>query len=670
MPRHTVLAGLALVLALVLAIVRPSPGFTPSAEGLISGKPPGSALPVDLSVPGAGGSASAPAPRLTAAQTASILAAVDAPGRDLPAITKRLRLRGSSTVPETVNAAPPNYAVGTRHQFYIADLINKNYYTATATIKVVTAHAYWYVKDGYGVDQAALRQSAQYFDDHIYATNRRVFGAEPSPGIDNDPHITVLLAPIPGVNGYFSSADAYPRIVNPFSNQRKMIYIAARPSANPASRDNLFASVLAHEFQHMIHWNVHRDRDVWLDEGASEIAMYLNGYSPGNFDALFQAQPDVQLNAWAGDPGVSRPHYGASYLFLRYLMQRYGGEPFISGLIKHPGLGMEPIDSAVRAAGNPSGFEGAFKDWLIANTLNNRVIDNGRYAYAEGGKAKPAKTFRSYPATRSDSVRQYAADYIKLSGNLDAATIQFKGNATARVLAADPHSGSGYWYSNRRDSGDATLTRELDLTRTRAATLRFWTWYDIENTFDYAYVEASTDGGQSWATLKGSYTTTANPNGASYGNAWTGKSGVTAQSTAPARWVRESADLSPYAGKKVQIRFEYITDEGYNAPGMAIDDLSVPEIGWSDNAEADNGWNAQGFVRIGNSMPQQWYVALIENSPTPRVRQMIVDATGAGTLNLDGFGAGKSVRDATIVIAALAPKTTEPATYSVNIKRR
>ena len=77
------------------------------------------------------------------------------------------------------------------------------------------------------------------------------------------------------------------------------------------------------------------------------------------------------------------------------------------------------------------------------------------------------------------------------------------------------------------------------------------------------------------------------------------------------------------------MRFEYITDEGYNAPGLAIDDLRVPEIGYSDNAETDNGWNAQGFVRIGNAMPERWYVALIEDGSTPRVREMTVSPTGA-----------------------------------------
>jgi len=581
-----------------------------------------------------------------------------------------LKLHTSAPIPAMVNSSPPNYRVGTRQRFNIADLVKKDIYSLNSTLQYVTPHSYWYVKDGYNVDLAELRTSADYFETHVYTTDRRIFGSEPNPGIDDDPHITVLLAPMVGLNGYFSLSDAYPRVVNPFSNQREMIYIGNLPQPNPADRENDFEATLAHEFQHMIHWNVHKNRDVWLDEGCSEIAMYLNGYDPGSFDQIFSAQPDTQLNAWAGQPNEALAHYGGAYLFLRYLMDHYGGEPFISGLLKQSGMGVDAIDSEVKQAGNPAGFQGAFQDWLIANTLNNPSIDHGRYAYAEGGRSRIDRIYQSYPVTRGSTVHQYGADYIKLTGNLGPATVSFKGASLAKVLPAEPHSGQFDWYSNRRDSGDATLTRNLDLTHARRATLQFWTWYDIEQGFDYAYVEASTDGGHYWTPLKGRYTTTSNPNGNSFGQAWTGKSGTQGSASSAARWAQESVDLSPYAGKRILLRFEYVTDEGYNGPGFAIDDLRIPEIGYSDNAESDNRWNAQGFVRIGNEMPEHWFVAAIENGANPQARIMTVDSTGSGTLNLSGFGNGQATTDVTVVISAMAPKTTETAQYTVTVRQR
>src|SRR5439155_2500726 len=191
-------------------------------------------------------------------------------------------------------------------------------------------------------------------------------------------------------------------------------------------------------------------------------------------------------------------------------------ESFLHALLQSPGLGVGAIDEAVKQqvrstsqAGSAPGFDQVFKDWAVANILNNASIAGGRYSYPEGGRAQPGRVLKSYPATRSETVHQYAAEYIKLSGNLGPATISFKGNPTAKVIAADPHSGQAYWYSNRRDSGDATLTRELDLTGVRKATLQFCIWYDIEDAVEYAYLEVSSDGGRSWTPQEGKYTTPA-----------------------------------------------------------------------------------------------------------------------------------------------------------------
>lgn len=657
-------AALVVALAILLAALNPA---APSPQIVADGRGvPGSAemsSPLSASVESAQVS---PWAQLTGQK----LAYVDAPGRDLVALTQRLKLHSGAPVDSVVNATPPNYPAGTRQQFNVADLVKKNYYTIQATIRYVTPHAYWYVKDGYQVDLTSLRASADWFESHIYPTDRRIFGPEPSPGIDNDTHITVLLTPLVGLNGYFSLSDSYPRVVNPFSNQREMIYIGNLPVGSPGDRRNGFEATLAHEFQHMIHWNVHRDRDVWLDEGCSEIAMYLNGYDPGSFDEIFENAPDTQLNAWASDPSMSLAHYGAAYLFLRYLMDHYGGEAFIKDLMMQPGLGVDAIDAVVKRAGDPAGFEGAYKDWLIANAANDPGVAGGQYSYTEGGQVAVHRTVQSYPSTRGDSVHQYGADYLKLEGDTGPLSVTFKGNSLARVIPVDPHSGQGYWYSNRRDSGDASMTRTFDLTGVRRATLQFWTWYDIEAGFDYAYVETSTDGGRNWETLKGRYTTTTNPNGQSFGYGWTGKSGVNSSSHSTARWVQESVDLSQYAGKRVQVRFEYVTDEGYNGPGFAVDDLRIPETGYSDNAETDNSWDARGFVRIGSTMPERWFVAVIEQGATTAVKEMRVDASGTGTLDLAGIGGRSPLRDVIVVVSPMAPKTTELASYTLTIKHK
>src|SRR5919201_6199830 len=82
----------------------------------------------ELAMPISGGQGAAPSPGRPAQQTASTLESVDAPGRDLISITQRLKLHGAGNVPLVVNATTPNYAAGTRQQFYVADIDNKYYY--------------------------------------------------------------------------------------------------------------------------------------------------------------------------------------------------------------------------------------------------------------------------------------------------------------------------------------------------------------------------------------------------------------------------------------------------------------------------------------------------------------------------------------------------------------
>src|SRR3712207_6851058 len=44
-------------------------------------------------------------------------------------------------------------------------------------------------------------------------------------------------------------------------------------------------------------------------------------------------------------------------------------------------------------------------------------------------------------------------------------------------------------------------------------------------------------------------------------------------------------DLSQYAGSEIVLRFAHVTDDASNRPGMVIDDLRIPEIQYSDNAD-------------------------------------------------------------------------------------
>ena len=224
-----------------------------------------------------------------------------------------------------------------------------------------------------------------------------------------------------------------------------------------------------------------------------------------------------------------------------------------------------------------------------------RRLTAGRFGYGKSDRAKvePRQTIDRYPFDEQSAVHQYAGDYTQLEGDRDL-TIDFAGSTKAQLIDAQPHSGKYFMWSNRADVADLRLQREFDLSDVKNATLKYWTWYDLEKDWDYAYVSVSEDGGQTWKLLKAPSMTDSNPTNANYGWGYTGKSGGGDR----AEWIQESIDLTPYAGKKIVVAFDVINDMAVNRPALALDDVEVPEINYRTDFEKDDGgWQPTGWIR-------------------------------------------------------------------------
>nr|NIO68945.1 hypothetical protein [Anaerolineae bacterium] len=152
--------------------------------------------------------------------TEELLAEAVLPERDLLALTTRLK-KPAESIPVVVNATPPRYEVGDRAEFWIHEEPTNTYFRSWATLRYITPHLYMWVEDGYDVDQDDLIRSAERFENETYPNNRHFFGSEWTPGVDNDPHISIFNGNVPGVGGYYSSADEYSHLVNPYSNERE-----------------------------------------------------------------------------------------------------------------------------------------------------------------------------------------------------------------------------------------------------------------------------------------------------------------------------------------------------------------------------------------------------------------------------------------------------------------
>jgi hypothetical protein len=545
--------------------------------------------------------------------------------------------------------------IGDLETYWVADWPEGGYSLITTTLECRTERAQFWVERGLDIDTNALCESARRFEERVLPAVCNTLGQDWN---DEGKIINVVNGRIPGVGGYFTSADKYPRSVSPYSNYGDILYINAN-AVPPGSSQ--YEGTLAHELQHLVHFDQDGNEDCWVNEGASELAMALAGYPDWRF--AFAQSPDTQLNYW-DDGGVEiAAHYEASYLFLEYFRQRAGGH-LIQELIACPENGAKGFDRVLEDNEAGMTFEDLFVDWTVTNYLDDPSVGDGRFSYhdIDFQVASTHKHFL-YPVYREASVSQYAADYICLEMGPGDVELTFYGLGKTKLVSEDPRRGEYLWWSNRGDLANSSLTREFDLREVEKATLQCWLWYDIEQDYDHAYVELSVDGGKSWLTLKGEHTTQDNPNGLNLGHALTGKSGGGDSPT----WVKENFDLSQYTGKEISIRFEYVTDDAYNGEGLCIDDIVIPEIGYSDDfGGPGHEWKTEGFIRTNNQVPQSFAVRTITFGDHTHVGTLPISEDGLGKTVIHGLGG--TATKAVIVVAAMAPKTTQPARYWYSVE--
>jgi hypothetical protein len=205
------------------------------------------------------------------------------------------------------------------------------------------------------------------------------------------------------------------------------------------------------------------------------------------------------------------------------------------------------------------------------------------------------------------------------------------------------------------------MTHAFDLTGLTSATLKYQAWWELEKDYDFTYLEVSTDGGTAWSMLKTPSGTDTNPTGNNFGWGYTGNSGGGDQG----KWIKESVDLSAYAGKKIMLRFEYITDAAVNLPGFMVDDINVPELKYSTDFEKDSGgWTGEGFVRMDNLLPQKFVVQVITQGAETTVQRIAIDDHNQGSLSVNLGPSDKAV----LVVSGVTPFTTELASYQFAVK--
>ncbi len=608
-------------------------------------------------------------PAAAAAETLATLENTQVPTSDL--FDLAYRLAGKDGISPTLEAPLGPFPVGTQKSFWVLDTDNNRNFQVQTILQYATEHLYFWVEAGLPFDRDALRMLAETFESQIYPTNREFFGSEWTPGVDGDPHLYVVYARGLGnsVAGYFSTNDEYPPILSEYSNAHEMFLL----NADKMQLDQEFAyGVLAHEFQHMIHWNQDRNEDTWMSEGMADLAMLINGYGIGGADYSYAADPDIQFTSWPVEPAGRLPYYGGSFLYLTYFLDRFG-EQATRKLASHPENGLASVDKTLAELaitdpenGQAITADDLFADWSVAFFLRDEQVEDGRYNYSNYPRVpRPSETeiVRGCPngVARRD-VRQYGIDYIRIRCRGEF-TLEFSGNSQVPVLPANPHSGNYAFWSSRGDASSMTLTRSFDFREIDGPiTMSYWTWYDLEESYDYLYVEASRDN-ERWEVLITPSGTPEDPVGNSFGWGYNGASGG---GESP-RWIQEQVDLSQFAGQEVTLRFEYVTDAEANGEGFLLDDLEIPQAGYFSDFEADTGgWEAQGFVRVQNILPQTFRVAVIKQGSTTTVEKFALSGENRLQIPVDFRG---GVNEIILVVSGTSRFTNQPANYQYSLTK-
>jgi len=381
------------------------------------------------------------------------------------------------------------------------------------------------------------------------------------------------------------------------------------------NRPYLYESIIAHEYQHLIHDDYNSLDDTWMNEACSMYAEPLCGY-PIDYGAIrrFLFTPDNSLTGW-GDQGDRNilADYGAVFLWAMYLGDHYGGDAFFNRFVQAGIAGVDGVNAALDYFGYEEDFIDVYHDWRIANLLQ---LDHGKYGYKtldlnpdtnpdldgtgltvhemHGGKipwTSASKKFKNTFSLDGDDtgisdVWAFGTDYITFSNLKRLNFFLFNGDDIGFVPGWEFDEVESEWYSGARDLTD-TLIFGAAYVDGADPTLTMTTYWDIEDYWDFGFVQVSTDNGATWTSLENEYTTSLHdpsahpdvlenlPGLTGWSAYWTDPWFGNETMEDPTLWddyITMDFDLTPYAGQDVLIGLRYVTDWATLYEGWFVDD--------------------------------------------------------------------------------------------------
>jgi hypothetical protein len=512
------------------------------------------------------------------------------------------------------------------------------------------------------------------FDNNIWETNTEFFGMYVDrPGPFDDYKIQILIFNIRDglfwdplnapwfIEGYFWSFASNLNDANIIHIDTFQWDLRLGPQPPPSTHAYEYEGTFAHEFQHLIHYDLDSDELLWVDEGCSTLAEYICGYG-------FSSDLISEYLIWHWDTSLTiwesyLSNYGVVFLWTFYIYEQYhegvGKRTLLWDLTHEQLNGIEGYERVLKRHHVKKTFDEIFQEWAIATYLDDTSFANGIYGYyaldipsedttGMWGLHWDIQTAISlfdlmgwfdllideYPNLNGMYTRlPYIAYYFEFYNYDPALEIYFDGDDYCGVA---PHSGLNEWHSDGTSYSWFRLGQTVDLTGVTEATLNFWTHYEIEGDWDYGYVEVHDLDTDEWVTLPG-LTTISNilypqdnpncpdefePTTYLFEGKWHAFTGISGG------WYQEEMDLTPFAGHTIELYFTYWTDPYTLELGWYIDDIEIPEIGFFDDVESGSGdW-------ITND---GWYITtgVIPNDFEVNVIRMFTDKYDLTHMELD-----------------------------------
>lgn len=269
-------------------------------------------------------------------------------------------------------------------------------------------HSKIYVEEGLSVSSSDITAIGDVFDEKIYPNATDWF--HPS-----NPYNIIEIRIYdfgdgPGnVGGFFFASFA----------TRDHMYVDSEDLEY--SRDWTF-EIVAHEFQHLLHYDQDMDEEVWLNEGLADLSARVC-LGPGtegiqSHIEAYEIYPDNDLLIW--DEGTPPDNietiadYGRAYAFVSYLAYHYGGKAFINDLVGDPRNSISSIDGELAEDGNPDRFGDVLMKESVSNVVDD--LDYGGGIYYQGlidiGIRTYEKNAASYPSSHTISSTSRYSPYM------------------------------------------------------------------------------------------------------------------------------------------------------------------------------------------------------------------------------------------------------------------